>query len=469
MDFVRYLHPRFAAAPALRARIKRKVLPVAYHWLDAVPRLGPGSVRTIERTLMACDRAIPPYPPMLDFLRETAPDVLLISPLVDAASKQVDWVKAGRALGIRTAVCVASWDNLTNKGLLRIEPDLVVVWNDALKREAAEYHYIPERKIVTTGAQLFDRWFATRVTRNRDEFCARVGLPDTRPFLLFTGSSSFISESHAEAAFVRRWVTALRSSADPRMQEVNVLVRPHPYNCHAWDPDPVADLRGVAVFPRRGYNPIDADNRAHFYDSIHHSVAVVGINTSAMIEAAIIGRPVFSLLADEFAGTQEGTIHFHHLLPENGGCVRIASTLDEHVRQLGERLRDPEGSRAETERFIAGFIRPHGVDRPATPIFADAIERLAASPQPVPQAMPRWAPAAWPVILGASAVAAIVDWARRRPFKPVRRALEKVSHRTRKTIVRSAAIASERMKRRAKLAGKRWQKSVVKPIRARRF
>ena len=218
----------------------------------------------IERTLMACDRAIPSYPPILDFLRETAPDVLLVSPLVDAASKQVAWIKGARALGIRTCVCVASWDNLTNKGLLRIEPDLVVVWNDALKREAHQYHYIPEEKIVTTGAQLFDRWFASRMTRSRDEFCARVGLPDGRPFLLFTGSSSFISESHAEATFVRRWVAALRSSADPRMQEVNVLVRPHPYNCRAWDPDPVADLRGVAVFPRRGYNPIDADNRADF-------------------------------------------------------------------------------------------------------------------------------------------------------------------------------------------------------------
>ena len=315
---------------------------------------------------------------------------------------------------------------------------------------------------------MFDRWFASTTTRGRDEFCARVGLPDTRPFLLFTGSSSFISESHAEAAFVRRWVAAVRSSTDARVRDANILVRPHPYNCHAWDPDPVADLRGVAVFPRRGYNPIDHDNRADFYDSMHHSLAVVGINTSAMIEAAIIGRPVFSLLADEFAGTQEGTIHFHHLLPENGGFVRIAATLDEHVQQLHERLHDPEGARFETERFLANFIRPHGVDRPATPIFAEAIERLAASPPPPPQAMPWWAMAAWPVILSASAVAAVVDWARRRPFKPVRRALEKGTYRARKAMVRSAAIARERIIRRAKLAGKRWQKSVVKPLKARR-
>jgi hypothetical protein len=468
MDFVRYLHPRFAAAPALRARIKRKVLPYAYHWLDAIPRLGAGSVRTLERGLMAADSAIPPHAPMLDVLREVAPDVLLVSPLVDAASKQVDWVKAGRALGIRTAVCVASWDNLTNKGLLRIEPDLVIVWNDALKSEAHEYHYIPEEKIVTTGAQLFDKWFANRVTRARAEFCARVGLPDDRPFLLFTGSSSFISESRAEAAFVRRWIEALRASPDSRVQDINVVVRPHPYNCHAWDPDPVGDLRGVTVFPRQGYNPIDPANRADFYDSIYHSAAVVGINTSAMIEAAIIGRPVFSLLAEEFARTQEGTVHFHHLLPENGGCVRLASTLEEHVRQVSDWLRDPAAARAESERFISSFIRPHGVDRPATPIFVDTVERFAASPTPAPRSMPVWAPAVWPVILSLSAVAAVVDWARRRPFKPTRRAIEKASHRTRKAASRTVAIARERMKRRAKLAGKRWQKSVVKPLRARR-
>ena len=41
-DFVRYLQPRFADAPALRARMKRKVLPSWMAWLDRI--------HTLERT-----------------------------------------------------------------------------------------------------------------------------------------------------------------------------------------------------------------------------------------------------------------------------------------------------------------------------------------------------------------------------------------------------------------------------------
>ena len=85
MDFVRYLHPRFAAARVLRARIKRKVLPVGYHWLDRIPKLPPAGVRAIEHALMAAESAIPVCQPLVEFLREQEPDVVLVSPLVDAA------------------------------------------------------------------------------------------------------------------------------------------------------------------------------------------------------------------------------------------------------------------------------------------------------------------------------------------------------------------------------------------------
>jgi len=460
MDFVRYLHPRFAAAPALRARMKRKVLPSAYHWLDAIPRVAPDTVRRLERVLMAGEQAVPLNRLIVDFLRNEAPDVLLVSPLVASASPQVDWIKAARACGIRTAVCVASWDNLTNKGLMRVEPDLVVVWNDAQKREASEYHYIPAEKVVTTGAQPFDRWFARQVTRERDAFCARVGLPDDGPFILFTGSSAFISRSNVEVPFVRRWIASLRASDDPVLQRINILVRPHPYNYHSWATDPLADLSGVRVFPPRGYNPVDEENRADFFDSLHHCTAVVGVNTSAMIEAAILGRPVFSMLSEEFAGTQEGTIHFRHLLPENGGCVRIAATLDAHVAQLSERLADPGGSRAEARRFVSSFIRPHGLDRPATPLFVEALERLAAQPAPARQGTPWWAPLAWPVLWLAALPAWAVDRLAAGPLPAVRKHASWALHRARK-IARGAGVRiGTRWQRLAKRVARVWHRSI---------
>jgi hypothetical protein len=234
------------------------------------------------------------------------------------------------------------------------------------------------------------------------------------------------------------------------VRSVNVLVRPHPYNFHRWADRPVADLTGVAVYPGQSYNPLTPDSRNDFYDSISHAAAVVGINTSAMVEAAIIGRPVCSMLAEEFTDSQEGTIHFRHLLPEHGGFLRIAATLDAHVAQLGLCLQHPDQTRAETARFVASFIRPHGVDRPATPIFVDAVEALAAGPAPEPEAASVSRYLLRPVVLLATVPVLIDDWIR----EPGRR------QRLRK----QASSWSKRSVKRLSKARHRWKKYLQKAL-----
>jgi hypothetical protein len=105
---------------------------------------------------------------------------------------------------------------------------------------------------------------------------------------------------------------------------------------------------------------------------------VVGINTTAMIEAAVAGRSVLTVLAPEFA--QESTLHFHYLLEENGGFLHVASSLEQHAEQLGRVLSETAEDEERRRRFVESFVRPHGLDRPATPIFADAVEELAGLP-----------------------------------------------------------------------------------------
>src|SRR5581483_6577269 len=190
-----------------------------------------------------------------------------------------------------------------------------------------------------------------------------------------------------EVSFVRRWLARLREDGRAELRDAAVLVRPHPPNAGQWRGVDLGAPGTVALWPPAGAQPDAGEQRADFFDSLAHSAAVVGINTSALIEAAILGKSVLTPLAADFEGTQLGTLHFRYLLSENGGFLHTAATLDEHAAQLADALARGDDRAAQTRRFVESFVRPQGLDRPAAPILADAIEQLAATePEPVRQA-----------------------------------------------------------------------------------
>src|SRR4029079_12209064 len=102
----------------------------------------------------------------------------------------------------------------------------------------------------------------------------------------------------------------------------------------------------VAIWPLDPSARVDDQSKAEFFDSLYHSAAVVGINTSALIEAGIVGRPVFTVLDDEYRSSQDGTLHFRYLVEVSGGLLQVAETLPEHVQQVNIAL--VEGDHAET-------------------------------------------------------------------------------------------------------------------------
>jgi len=375
IDYWRYLDPFFADAVQLRARAEEHV-PRAVVLLPRLPllRSSPGR-RLLMRCARALERAVPPRPDVEALLDREKPDVVLLTPLLYFGSRQVDYVRAARQRGIPSVLGVGSWDHLTTKGLIHEAPDCVIVWNEMQREEAERLHGIPPARVVVTGSQAYDHWFSRTVSTTRTEFCARVGLSADRPFLLYLCSSPFITPH--EVPFIRRWMAAVRESSDPRVRSLGLLVRPHPQNAEQWRDVDLSGQGNVAVWPRAGANPIDADARAEYYDSMHHSLAVVGVNTSALIESGIVGRPVYSLLVDEFAGTQEGTLHFQHLKTAGGGLLRLASTLPEHLGQLSELVAAGAGANERIGGFVRAFIRPHGLDQAATPRVVEAIERTA--------------------------------------------------------------------------------------------
>ena len=133
-DYWRYFDPRYASVPALKERVRPLAPPGVLRLDTAGPRLR-GLVSSVVGGL---EKRLPVPSPYVDEIRAVAPDVLLVTPLIYLGSSQVQWLRAARKLGVPTAFCVHSWDNLTTKGVLHDTPSAVIVWNDAQCDEAVE-------------------------------------------------------------------------------------------------------------------------------------------------------------------------------------------------------------------------------------------------------------------------------------------------------------------------------------------
>jgi hypothetical protein len=387
IDYLRYLSPEYADAPKLRARAKQwapsKVVRVAG---SPLVRSYAGT-RALAQVMRRIERAIPDSPQILEFLRAQSPDLMLLSPLIKSTSQalQSDYVRAARSLGIRSALLVRSWDNLTNKGLIREVPDRVYVWNHDLKREAVELHGVPEDRVVATGAYPWDHWFTRKPSTSGEEFRERLGLLPERPILLYVCSSGFIAPN--EPSFVERWLRALRESPDQRLRTANALIRPHPSTCDRWWDSPLREMPEVAIWPLRGPRQginVDEGFRSGYFDSIYHSSAVVGVNTSALIHSAIVGRPVFTVLDPEHTDGQQRMPHFHYLPRDNGGPVGVARDFPQHFAHLARALSANGQPDLTGREFVRRFVRPHGVGRPALTTLVKALEDQMSVPAPLP-------------------------------------------------------------------------------------
>ena len=128
-----------------------------------------------------------------------------------------------------------------------------------------------------------------------------------------------------------------------------------------------------------GRNPVSPDAQADYFDSLYHSHAVIGLVTSAFLEAAIVGRPVHTLLLPEFEMYQEGVQHFRYLQDVEGGLLKVTRSFPAHLAELAATLAQPVQRDEQNAKFVRAFVRPQGLDVPATPAFVAAVEQVAAS------------------------------------------------------------------------------------------
>ena len=438
LDYLRFCAPQYRESPRARRHVGERV-PALLRRISGWPLLRTEAGR---RALVAClrvvERVLPRQPGLDALVRELSPDVVLLTPVLRLGSSQVEVLRSARAFGARTAICVASWDHLSSKARISEMPDKVFVWNGTQKTEATTLHAVPESRVVVTGAQCYDQWFGRGPGRSRDVFCHTLGLPADRPFLLYA-CSALSPEAPTEARFIQRWIESLRASDDPVLRTAGVLVRPHPQRLAEWREVDLSHLPDVVIY---GSHPLDTQSKEDYFDSLYHSSAVVGLLTSVFLEASILGKPVHTLVLPEFVERQSSLFHFPYLLSVGGGLLRAAHSFAEHEAQLAASLREPVRPDLNAS-FVQAFIRPAGLDVPATDVFVSAVEAFGAEPKPVPAPDPLWGPVVrglvWPI-------AALTHWSMGRNVNPSDRTTVELQQARRRDERRREKEAGEQQK-----------------------
>jgi len=355
-DAIRFHDVDLEVASWPRRRATRRLLKLAGHrdWrrdLAALEqlRVPHEACARIDEALAGIERLVPAPAELLRAIDELDLDLVFLVTRCTLSGHEGAVIKAARALGVPTLMLVWSWDNLSSKAVLHEHPDRLLVWNETQAREADELQRVPPEQVEIVGAPNFDRFFAA---------VDAAGDRRSGTTIIYLGSSTNIAPD--EPALFERWLAAVR--AEPSLREAEVVVRPHPGG-NAWATWTPPDDR-VSL-----HRPVEKVELEALANLLARADAVVALNTTAEIEAAIAGRPVLTFRGGEDAPGQEGSIHFRYLLEENGGFVLDATTLEAHVTRLAEVLAGAFDPRP-AERFVERFVRPRGVDEPVAPIVA---------------------------------------------------------------------------------------------------
>jgi hypothetical protein len=358
----------YLPSPILRL-LKKKQTGRAVRWI-----LGRNWMDRLFQFIEAC---IPPDKEILRFIQRCAPDVVIGSPVNMRFSEEVEYFKAAKKLGIPTVLPVYSWDNLTTKGLIHVNPDLLLAWNEAHQNEAVQIHKQPKERIQISGSPFFDKWFEQNAASNdeRSDYLKKVGLDPTRPFFTYLGSSKNIAGD--ETWVIDSIVASLATSQDPYLRSLQILVRPHPSN---FDKYQRSFGSNVALWPRPPFDfelgvPETSNALRDFYLALTLCDATLGINTSAMLESVIADTPTGCFITDKYRKTQEQAVHFQQLW--GSGALKGIRSDSEFLVWLQQLRTSVDSEKSSRQNFVRDFVRPKGLATSAGDFQAGCALELA--------------------------------------------------------------------------------------------
>ncbi len=303
-----------------------------------------------------------------DLFEKYTPSLLFATDAFSAVDNRL--LHEARIRGIKTVSMVRSWDNLTTKGILRVLPDILVVNNDILKKEAIQLHRVPEDRIAVVGIPFHDRYMGGP-KHSRKEFITSISGRLDKKLIVYAalGDPLFPGHNYFDVAIIDLLVKAI-----PETQQL--LVRLPPAMGVMLDG---LESRDKILLERpgvqQGSNPNNVSKTElgiadddHLIDTLFYADVFIAVTTTMLLDATLCDRPTIVIDFDFREGkwskdAPSELLYYSHMQPllKSGG-VRIVQSPAELSRAIQEYIQNPskdhEG-RMRTRSEIAHIYDGH--------------------------------------------------------------------------------------------------------------
>jgi hypothetical protein len=367
-----------------RSRIKKKLRSRARTVLLAIPG-GLNRAQTHEQELFWSDTNAKLVDQQLKQLRVDA--LFCLTPFL---TDEEMTVRVAALSGVRCAVAILSFDNLTTRPWIPINFDLYLLWNqynvDQLRRG---YPHSNDKEVEIVGSPQFDFYWKRDPLWSEEEWRRRLALPPHRPVLLFAGGY-FTCAPH-EPQFLGQLDDAIETKQIPG--NPMILFRRHPV-------DPIERWQAVLRVAKNvvldnpwelgakilGHTNVTMNDISKLASTLCYSNVHVNVASTMTVDGAIFDKPQVGPAYDDspslkYHRSALECYHQEHFLPiTSSGGIAMPRSKEELISAVRAGFVNPaerRGGRRTLVKEICTFT-----DGECTQRVASAIRKFVGQPVP---------------------------------------------------------------------------------------
>ncbi len=261
---------------------------------------------------------------------------------------------ASKKAGVSTVGMIRSWDNMTTKGLFRAKPGKLVVHNEIIKKEAADYCGMPAKNISVVGIPQFDIYFNGQ-HGSREEFFKKIGMDPNKKLVMFSPFGN------------RFWDLDWQILEILKKTGHQILARMTPQDLVDLSkfqsaPNVYIDWPGKRFHENKARDAeLGREDLQWLSDSLYYSDLVVTCGATLGMDAAVFDKPVIMIGFDgwekrPYINSVNRFLKFNHprVIYRTGG-FRVARSETEMNLVVKEYLNNPSLDREKRRQMIKEF------------------------------------------------------------------------------------------------------------------